>query len=403
MRLLIVEDSQDDVLLMLRALRRAGYEVTHEVVSTSAAMQSALERQEWDVITCDYSMPRFSAPAALAMAKQLRPEVPFIIVSGEIDLNVAILLLQEGAQDYIQKRELARLAPAIERELREVEVRRERRQAEIALRESEIRYRDMFDAAPLAIFRSSLEGKTIDINTEFLRMFGYSSREEFFTLVKNAREVYYHPEHRDEIRQKLMEQGAPTHYDNIYRHKDGSPFTGHLSIRAVRDGQGNVQYFEGFIEDITARKLIEEEHSFHSTLIENAADAIIALATDNSIRSWNPAAEAIYGWRADEVIGHDVHDFIHEEYMGITEDETDHQLSKTGVWRGELLQTRRDGSKIPVQASVSMVKDSQGNPMGFVAINRVITDLKQAEEKIRQLKTEIGKMEGNKENGTRNV
>jgi DNA-binding NtrC family response regulator len=118
LRLLIVENSEDDVDLLLRALRRGGYEVACEVVETPAAMRAALERQEWDVITSDHAMPHFSAPAALALAKALRPDVPFIIVSGEPDLNLAVSLMEGGAQDYIQKRDLACLVPAIARELR---------------------------------------------------------------------------------------------------------------------------------------------------------------------------------------------------------------------------------------------------------------------------------------------
>jgi DNA-binding NtrC family response regulator len=130
LRLLMVENTDDDAELLLRALRRGGYEVACEVVETPAAMRAALARQEWDVITSDHAMPHFSAPAALALAKALRPDVPFIVVSGELDLNLAVSLMKGGAQDYIQKQELARLGAAIARELREVEVRRARQRAE---------------------------------------------------------------------------------------------------------------------------------------------------------------------------------------------------------------------------------------------------------------------------------
>jgi DNA-binding NtrC family response regulator len=130
LRLLIVENTDDDAELLLRALRRGGYEVACEVVETPAAMRAALTRQEWDVITSDHAMPHFSAPAALALAKAIRPDVPFIIVSDELDPNLTVSLMKGGAQDYIQKQELARLVPAIARELREVEVHRARQQAE---------------------------------------------------------------------------------------------------------------------------------------------------------------------------------------------------------------------------------------------------------------------------------
>src|SRR5688572_28378532 len=105
LRLLIVEDSEDDATLLLLGLRHAGFEVAHSVVDNPSAMRAALERQDWDLITSDHTMPNFSAPAALALAKELRPDLPFIIVSGEIDLNLAVSLMKQGANDYIQKQE----------------------------------------------------------------------------------------------------------------------------------------------------------------------------------------------------------------------------------------------------------------------------------------------------------
>ena len=183
LRVLMVEDSKDDATLLLRALRRGGYEVIYEVVDTPAAMRAALERQDWDAITSDNAMPHFSAPAALALAKELRPGLPFIIVSGEIDLNLAVSLMKEGAQDYIQKRELPRLVPTIERELREVErvleIRRERQRAKDALEISEARYRRLFETAQDGILILDADtGQILDVNPFLIDLLGYS-REEF--------------------------------------------------------------------------------------------------------------------------------------------------------------------------------------------------------------------------------
>ena len=178
LRLLIIEDSQDDAALLRHTLLQGGYEVTCEVVDTPAAMRAVLERQDWDVITSDHAMPHFSAPAALALAKELRPDLPFIIVSGEIDLNLAVSLMRGGAQDYIQKGDLAKLVPAIERELREVELRCERQRVEAALQVSETRYRRLFETAQDGILILDADtGQVIDVNPFLTAMLGYSQEE----------------------------------------------------------------------------------------------------------------------------------------------------------------------------------------------------------------------------------
>jgi len=137
LRVLLVEDSEDDAILVLRELRRSGYDLTSERVDTPEAMQAALDKREWDIVLSDYSMPRFSMAAALAMVKQKELDLPFIIVSGAISAEAAVAAMRDGAHDYVMKNDLARLAPAVERELREAEVRSERQQVQQALRDSE--------------------------------------------------------------------------------------------------------------------------------------------------------------------------------------------------------------------------------------------------------------------------
>ena len=135
LQVLIVEDSHDDAALLVRQLRREGYDPTSERVETAAAMGDALSRGEWDVILCDYAMPQFTGLGALKLLKEEGLDYPFIIVSGAIGEETAVEALKAGAHDYIMKSNLTRLGPAIERELREAEGRRERRRAELQIRE----------------------------------------------------------------------------------------------------------------------------------------------------------------------------------------------------------------------------------------------------------------------------
>jgi two-component system, cell cycle sensor histidine kinase and response regulator CckA len=137
LRALIADDSENDVLLLLRVLRQAGYEPIYERVSTAPAMKAALERQAWDIVISDYEMPHFGGFEALQLLKQSGHDLPFILVSAVVSEETAVAAMKAGAHDYIMKRKLARLAPAIERELREAQTRLARKAAEEALRQSE--------------------------------------------------------------------------------------------------------------------------------------------------------------------------------------------------------------------------------------------------------------------------
>src|SRR5918996_2611881 len=134
LRVLIVDDSEDDALLLLRGLRRGGFETDFEQVETAEAMATALAAQTWDIVISDYSMPDFSGLAALSVLKQSGLDLPFILVSGTVGEEVAVEAMKAGAHDYVMKGNLQRLCTAIERELREAEIRREHKSAEERLR-----------------------------------------------------------------------------------------------------------------------------------------------------------------------------------------------------------------------------------------------------------------------------
>ncbi len=134
LRVLIVEDSEDDALLLARHLRQGGYELQSERVDCSEKMRSALEEHVWDLVIADHNLPRFNSADALSLVREMDLDIPFIIVSGSIGEEHAVSAMKAGAHDYLMKNNLVRLVPAVQRELREAENRRAHKQAEQAIR-----------------------------------------------------------------------------------------------------------------------------------------------------------------------------------------------------------------------------------------------------------------------------
>ena len=127
LHILIIEDSPDDAGLMTRELEQANYDVTCERVETESQFKQALAQKTWDAILCDYTLPQFSGEMALRIVRETDADLPFIYVSGTMGEEAAVAAMKSGAQDYVLKNNLKRLAPAVEREVREAQVRREHR------------------------------------------------------------------------------------------------------------------------------------------------------------------------------------------------------------------------------------------------------------------------------------
>jgi PAS domain S-box-containing protein len=179
LRVLLVEDNADDAFLLERHLRRAGYTPQITRVETADAMVQTLEQlaEGWDIILADYSLPNFSAPEALRLLKHTRYDVPFIMMSGAVSEETAVAAMRAGAHDYVSKQNLARLVPAIEREMKEAEERHRKRTAERALRSSEERFHRLVTAMPLALLISDLSGRVVYANKGVERLLGYSQPE----------------------------------------------------------------------------------------------------------------------------------------------------------------------------------------------------------------------------------
>ena len=179
LRVLLVEDDEDDSHLLARYFERAGYRPIVHRVETADEMRRALNQPdvEWDVVLADFNLPTFSAPAALRLLKHMGRDVPFIIMSGAISEETAVDAMRAGAHDYVSKQNLARLVPAIEREIREARARRLQLDAEQALRTSQERFLRLVQAMPVGLIIAEPDGTVQYANTSIERLLGYSEQE----------------------------------------------------------------------------------------------------------------------------------------------------------------------------------------------------------------------------------
>ena len=255
LRALIIEDSEDDADLLLRELRRGGYDVTYERVETAAAMQQALSRKAWDIVLSDYRMPQFTGLAALELVKGSRIDVPFIIVSGTIGEDVAVAAMKAGAHDYLMKGELARLGPAIARELREAADRRAHKRAEEAL----VRLHQAVDASGEVIFMTDREGIITLINPEFTRLYGYTQDEVVGKVTPCIlKSGTMPPEEYADFWRTILEKRV-AHSEIANQTKDGKLVTVESSANPILDERGNITGFLAIQRDVTARKQLEDQ------------------------------------------------------------------------------------------------------------------------------------------------
>jgi PAS domain S-box-containing protein len=251
LKALLVEDNEDDSALLLRELHRAGYDVESVRVDTRPAMEQALSQNQWDVILSDYSMPQFSGVAALGLYQEKGLDIPFVIVSGAVGEASAVEVMRAGAHDYLMKDKLTRLGAVIDREMRETEVRRQRKLAEQRLRLTQF----AVDHASQAIMWVDEHGTVAYLNEETAGLLGYR-REELFgnnlhNLVPQLSNQDW-PSYWQEVKQKNS-----LNYQITTQRRDGAACDLDITANFVNyEGQ---ELLITFIRDITEQKLAEKQ------------------------------------------------------------------------------------------------------------------------------------------------
>ncbi|HWA49066.1 MAG TPA: PAS domain-containing protein, partial [Dongiaceae bacterium] len=309
LRVLVVDDSSDDTELLIRQLRRDGYDLSAERTETIDGLNAALDAQDWDIVLCDYNMPTFSGLDALATVQERRPDLPFIFVSGVMGEDVAVSAMKAGAQDYITKNSLKRLGPAIAREMRDAILRRQHARAETRRSAIEARYRQILSLAPDAIV-------TLD---EALRITLFNlAAEQLFDIpgdeaIGRGLDILLPEEFVPVVRKQLVEffgAAAPAMQISApsilrFRRSDRSVFPAEAYVsKLVEDDRTS---FTLIIRNIADReRMIASLQQTNQTLdavVQSSPVAILGIDSSRRVIVWNRNAEAIFGIPAAKIVG----------------------------------------------------------------------------------------------------
>jgi PAS domain S-box-containing protein len=395
LRALIVEDSEDDALLLIRNLKKGGYTLVYERVETAAAMKKALKEKEWDLILCDYKMPNFNAPSALALLKEANIDLPVIIVSGTIGEETAVECMRLGARDYIMKSRMSRLCPAIARELKEAKARKKQMRTEEKLRHEEQRFR--------ALSEQSLD------------MIILVNRELAVTYVNPAVERFLGLKEKRIIGHKILENLHPDYFElvtGIFNTFFNDPSTSiqRAEVRLSRI-DGSWHDFEAMgtnlvqngvvagvivnLHDITERKKAEERlkqsEGKYRLIADHTKDQVWLMDFDLNVNYISPSVEKLLGYTLDDFKDlpldkiltpasfKEAMDFFSEEMSPALAATPDYVLTRTL----ELEFICKNGPTIWVECMFSLIRDEQGKPISLLGEARNITERKQMEYELR--------------------
>ena len=385
LRLLILEDRPADAELMLHELRRGGLAVDGQRVETEADFVAALD-PALDLILADYSLPQFNALRALQLLQQRGLDIPFIVVTGSVSEEVAVECMKQGAADYLLKDRLTRLGQAVTHALEQQRLRAENRRAAKALRDSEARFRVIFEQANDAIHVSNAADEILEVNPRLCALMGYTRDE----LVRMHVADLQAPEVRglpgQVITHELAEHGSTT-FESLNLHRSGRSTPVEISVARVESEQGDL--YVSIVRDITERKQAElalrASEQKYRRLHESMIDGFCYVDMEGRILDSNPSYQQMLGYTFEELTQLTYRDLTPAPWHPMEQAIVDEQILPRGysdIYQKEY--RRKDGTVLPIEIHTFLIKNDAGENEGMWAIVRDITERKQAEDALVQ-------------------
>jgi len=393
LHLLLVEDSDEDAELVMRTLRREGIDAQFERVQSAADLQAALRRRAWDAVVADFRLPGFNGLDALGMVRAAGLETPFILVSGTIGESRVAEVMKAGVSDFVTKENLARLAPALKRELQEAAMRAAHREAQLELAGSEAGLRRAQEMAGLAHVITGPDGAFESWSETFPALTGVHL--ERMPASTRAWLEYLHPEDRERFRAAAIDAGAAHSRAEVeYRLRHGGG--GWIHVRQVMEplqdqpgAPGGTRWFNT-LQDVTGAKRAAEalranEERFRA-MFENAGVGITRSELDGRFIEVNPKFSEITGYGAGEALALSFRDLAHPDdvQQGI-EFRMRLMAGTSAPLEREVRVVRKDGRQIWINVTTALVRDARGKPLHFVSVLHEVTERKAQRERINRL------------------
>ncbi len=269
-----IEDSPEDAELVRHVLEENGFLSIIRVVADEKTFRQELGKKRPDVILADYNLPGYSGVDALILIREVVRDIPFIFVTGAVGEEMAVETLKLGATDFILKKNLRRLPPAISRALNEVKILKDRKILFSNLKNSEENYRTLVDNLPVGVFRSSAAqpGKIIQANKAALAMLGFNSMDEISSY--RVEDLYVEPEERGEVIAELIRRGMLRNRLIDFRKKDDGIVNISITASVHFNAEGVPEWLDGILEDVTDKKEAEEKIAGYVKFLETLIDTI---------------------------------------------------------------------------------------------------------------------------------
>ncbi len=381
LKILVVEDNEDDFLLLSDFLKSNGVATFVKRVWCHDSLLEAL-KESWDIVLSDYSMPNFSGRRALDVVRQVDRDVPFVFVSGTIGEEAAVEAIRSGAQDYVMKTHMARLIPTLERELRDVELRKEKRKAEENLRKLSMAINQTADS----VFICNDKGVIEYVNPAFESMTGYSAEE----AIGEVAAIFYAGGHTHELVENVwatLRRGEVYSGQLVSRRKDGSLFHEEKVITPLPDQEGKITHYVSTGRDISARIAAEQARERLANTLEATPDMVVILAPEGNILYLNKAGLSLLGLTESE-------DVTQRHFSEVFPDPLQLQFNtqilsqvyREGSWMGESA-LRIDGVEVPVSLVVLGSRDNDHKIAYYSLIARDLSERKQFESELQRRAT----------------